>query len=297
MNTRQLQYFLIVAEEQSFTRAAARVHIQQSPLSRAIKDLEHELGVALFERNKGRIRLTWPGEVFYEETRRLLFLLSNARARTKAAQNGFRGYLRIALTDGLAQPQITDLLALSRAEEPLTEVRFFEMSVSEMFQALKGEQIDAGLTLYSSCEAEHCVTDAVWTDKLVIAVPARHPLLSRDQLVLNDVFQCPMIISHPERCEGGFDILNRLFRNSGFSSPKIAEYVTSHETMMMFVAAGYGLGLCLESQVALYCHPNVVLRKILGAQEEIPTFMVRTNRNTSEELERFILRAKRIGNN
>lgn len=85
MNIRQLQYFLIVAEEQNFTRAASRVHIQQSPLSRAIKDLEHELGVALFDRSKGRIRLTWPGEVFYEETRRLLFFLNSARARTKAA--------------------------------------------------------------------------------------------------------------------------------------------------------------------------------------------------------------------
>lgn len=172
MKIRQLQYFLIVAEEQNFTRAASRVHIQQSPLSRAMRDLEHELGVALFERSKGRIRLTRSGEVFYEETRRLLFFLNNARARAQAAANGFRGHLRIALTDGLAQPHITELLATCRAEEPLTEIRILEMAVSEMVPALNSDQIDAGLTLHTEFETEQYVIDNVWTDSPMTQVPA-----------------------------------------------------------------------------------------------------------------------------
>ncbi|WP_446027531.1 LysR family transcriptional regulator [Lelliottia amnigena] len=295
MKIRQLQYFLIVAEEQNFTRAASRVHIQQSPLSRAMRDLEHELGVALFERSKGRIRLTRSGEVFYEETRRLLFFLNNARARAQAAANGFRGHLRIALTDGLAQPHITELLATCRAEEPLTEIRILEMAVSEMVPALNSDQIDAGLTLHTEFETEQYVIDNVWTDNFVLAVPARHPLLCRDTLPLGEVFQHPLIIIDSERDEGRNNILNKLVNNKGLASPVTVEYTTNHETMMMLVSAGYGIGLALESQISLYRHPNVVLRKIRDNTEQPTTFIVRSKRNNSEELERFILRAKRIG--
>ncbi|MGP1664895.1 MAG: LysR family transcriptional regulator, partial [Rhodanobacter sp.] len=72
MRLRHLYYFLVVAEEKSFTRAAARVHIEPSPLSRAIQTLENQLGVKLLHRTKGRIHLTWPGEVFLDEARRML---------------------------------------------------------------------------------------------------------------------------------------------------------------------------------------------------------------------------------
>ncbi|AZD86796.1 Transcriptional regulator, LysR family [Pseudomonas chlororaphis subsp. aureofaciens] len=294
MRIRQLQYFLVVAEEQSFTRAAARVHIRQSPLSRAIKELEDELGVQLFVRDKGRIRLTWPGEVFRDDARRLLSFLNSVRARTKAAKYGFRGHLRIALTDGLAQPRMTELLAKCREEEPLTDVRVFEMTVGEMVQALKFDQIDAGFTVHAGYQIEILIKDQVWTDRLVFAVPTRHPLLARDKLSLEEAVQHPLIICHPERCEGGYDVIHRLFRNEGLE-PVVAQYVSGHELMMMFVAAGYGIGLALESQVALYCHPSVIIRSIQKEIAEAPTFLIRSNRTASPELERFLLRAKKIG--
>ncbi|MBP0714222.1 LysR family transcriptional regulator [Burkholderia sola] len=295
MRIRQLQYFLIVADEQSFTRAAARAHIRQSPLSRAIKELEEELGVVLFERSKGRIRLTWPGKVFREDVRRLLAFLNSARARAKAAEHGYRGHLRIALTDGLAQPRMAELLAMCRAEEPLTEVRVLEMTVSEMAHALKLDQVDAGFTVHSGYGSENLVKEAVWTDRIVFALPARHPLLIRDKLPLDEAIQYPMIICHPERCAGGFDILNRMFRDAGLAEPLVAEYVSGHELMMTMVAAGYGIGLALDSQVALYGHPNVVIRQIRDDVEEASTFLVRAKRPSSPELERFVLRAKNIG--
>lgn len=178
MRIRQLQYFLIVAEEQSFTRAASRAHIHQSPLSQAIKELEEELGVQLFERSKGRIRLTWPGEVVRDDVRRLLTFLNSVRARAKAAEHGYRGHLRIALSDSLAQPRMTELLAKCREEEPLTDIRVLEMTVGEMICALKFDQIDAGFTVHAGYQTENHITDVVWSDRLVFAVPARHPLLA-----------------------------------------------------------------------------------------------------------------------
>ncbi|WP_211460827.1 LysR family transcriptional regulator [Collimonas silvisoli] len=295
MRIRHLQYFLVVAEEQSFARAAERVHIQPSPLSRAIKDLELELGVALFHRSKGRIRLTWPGEVFLEEARRILSFMNSVRARVTSADTGYRGHLRIALSDGLAQPRMTELLARCRAEEPLTEIRVLEMTVAEMIRALKFDQIDAGFTVHTGFAHERRIKETVWTDRLVFAMQARHPLLVRDKLSLSEVIQYPMIACHPERCAGGNDVINRWFRDAGLPEPTIAEYVSGHELMMMLVAAGYGIGLALESQVALYCHPGVVIRQILDDNAVAATFLVRPNRIPSPELERFFLRAKRVG--
>lgn len=136
MRIRHLRYFLVVAEELSFSRAATRVHIEPSPLSRAIKELESELGTRLFHRIQGRIRLTWAGEVFQEEARHVLMRMDGARARVHAAARGFRGRLRIGLADNLAQPRLTRLLACCREEEPLTEIKIVEMTVSEMVKAL-----------------------------------------------------------------------------------------------------------------------------------------------------------------
>ncbi|TEP82034.1 LysR family transcriptional regulator [Pseudomonas aeruginosa] len=290
MNIRQLQYFLVAAEEENFSRSADRVHIHQSALSRAIKDLEAELGVSLFERGKGRTRLTWPGKVFREDAQRLLSFLSSVRARTKAAELGYRGYLRIALTDGLAQPRMTDLLAKCRAEEPLTEIRLVEMTVREMRQALNSEQIDAGFTIHDDFDDFDLVKHPVWADRLVLAIPSHHPLVVRDKVPLSEAVRHPMIVCHPERCEGGHNLLSRIFRSAQLPDPIAAAYVSGHELTMMFVAAGYGIGLALESQVSIFSHPNIVFREIRDEPMEASTYLVRPNRTPSPELMRFIER-------
>jgi DNA-binding transcriptional LysR family regulator len=149
MRVRHLRYFLVVAEEQSFTRAAARVHIEPSPLSRAIKELESEFEVQLLYRSKGRICLTWAGEVFREEVQRMLAFMDGARIRVRSAARGYRGTLRIGLADSLAQPRLTRLLARCREEEPLTGIQIIEMTVGEMAKALDHDQIDAGFTIHT----------------------------------------------------------------------------------------------------------------------------------------------------
>lgn len=117
MELRHLRYFIAVAEELHFARAAERLHIEQSPLSRAIKDLEYDLGVQLFERTTRSTRLTWAGQVFLDEARRALSTLEQTKASAKAAATGYRGTLRIALSDGIAPPRLAALLAQNRKED------------------------------------------------------------------------------------------------------------------------------------------------------------------------------------
>lgn len=112
MNLRQLQCFLAVAEERHFTRAADRLHIEQSPPSRTIRDLEHNLGVTLFERGTGiGTRLTPAGKALAESAPRIFTLVDQARSSTQAAAAGSLATLRIALSDGILPKRLAALLA------------------------------------------------------------------------------------------------------------------------------------------------------------------------------------------
>jgi DNA-binding transcriptional LysR family regulator len=111
MELRHLRCFLAVAEELHFARAAERLHMEQSPLSRNIKELEEELGERLFIRTSRSTRLTRAGILFMEHVPRVFTALQQARDSVKAAANGFHGQLRIALSDGITPSRLPTLLA------------------------------------------------------------------------------------------------------------------------------------------------------------------------------------------
>jgi DNA-binding transcriptional LysR family regulator len=176
MELRHLRYFLAVAEELRFARAAEKLHIEQSPLSRAIKELEEELGVALFARTTRSTRLTHAGTLFLEHVRRVFAALEQARDSVKAAANGFHGQLRVALSDGITPSRLPTLLALCRQEEPEVEIRFFEVPLSQQIKGLHDDLYDVGFA-QSDEVGDGIVALPAWSDALMVAVPARHPLL------------------------------------------------------------------------------------------------------------------------
>lgn len=123
MELRHLRCFVAVAEELHFARAAARLHIEQSPLSRAINELEEELGVQLFVRTTRSTRITRAGRLFLDHVPRVFSALQQARDSVKAAANGFHAQLRIASSDGITPSRLPSLLALCPQGEPEVEIR------------------------------------------------------------------------------------------------------------------------------------------------------------------------------
>lgn len=118
MELRHLRCFLAVAEELHFARAAERLHIEQPPLSRTIKELEEDLGARLFARTTRSMRLTRAGKLFLDHVPRVFAALQQARDSVKAAANGFHGQLRIALSDGITPSRLPALLALVARKNP-----------------------------------------------------------------------------------------------------------------------------------------------------------------------------------
>lgn len=185
MELRHLRCFVAVAEELHFARAAERLHIEQSPLSRAIKELEEELGVVLFARTTRSTRLTHAGTLFLEHVRRVLAALEQARDSVKAAANGFHGQLRVALSDGITPSRLSALLVLCRQEEPEVEIRFFEVPLSQQIKGLHDDLYDAGFAQSDEVGDGIAVLSA-WSDTLMVAVPARHPLLTHKRIPLDE---------------------------------------------------------------------------------------------------------------
>jgi len=288
---RHLRCFVVVAEELHFARAAARLHIEQSPLSRIIKDLEYRLGVQLFERTTRRTRLTWAGTVLLEEARRIFAVVDQAKASVKGAATGYRGRLRVALSDGIPQSRLATLLAQSREQDPEVEICLYEVPSADQVRGLQDDLYDVGLT-QSAKRIEGLVTIPVWQDPLVVALPARHQLLAYREIPLEEIAQHPLVLCEPQVCEGFWQQLQPLLEPIG---PRliIAERVPTLDLMMALVAAGYGLGFSSLARIAELNNPDVVTRPLAGGT--LPTTsLVRRDVEPSEQLGRFINRVMRI---
>ena len=292
MELRHLRCFIAVAEELHFARAAERLHIEQSPLSRTIKELEEDLGEQLFVRTSRSTRLTRAGKLFLEHVPRIFTALQQARDSVKAAANGFHGQLRIALSDGITPSRLPTLLALCRQEEPEVEIRLFEVPLSQQIKGLHDDLYDVGFAQFDEV-GDGIFVEAVWSDPLLVAVPARHHLLKHKRIPLDEVLQFPLVLCDPLVCEGHARQVERVLRRSE-REPLIAERVASFELMMVMVSAGFALGLAGGPHIAASRESGVVARPLAGRSPMLTTYLLRREGEASEVLSRFVERVQAI---
>ncbi|WP_418648330.1 LysR family transcriptional regulator [Thauera butanivorans] len=289
MELRHLRCFVAVAEELHFTRAAERLHIEQSPLSRTIKELEDDLGALLFERNRRGTRLTQAGVVFLEGVRRLLTMLEQARENVKAISAGYRGSLRIAVSDGAVDPRLSSFLARCREEEPEVEIRLTEVPLAEQLRGLRTGIFEIGFA-HTADLGEDIIAEPVWQDPIVLAIPTHHPLLALKEVPLEELARYPLVMCDPQVCEGYCRELTRLLRTLE-REPTIVEHVASADMMLTLVGAGYGIGFTSAARVAICHHPDVVVRPLAIADAVLTTYLLRLdNTSPSMSLDRFTAR-------
>lgn len=242
MELRHLRYFVAVAEELSFTRAADRLHIGQPPLSQQVQALEEEIGATLFDRTRRAIRLTEAGRVFFEDAQRVLALAANAAATARRVERGEIGQLKIGFTKSTAfTPLFPKIINTYRTRFPNVKLILQEMSTMRQLSALADYALDIGFIRPPEMESPLLFTlTTLQTHRLSVLLPQGHALENRSSISIDDL-KGEQFIMFP-RDEG--TTLNpqiyRLCAKAGFT-PTVAMEAREAVTIIGLVAAGCGI--------------------------------------------------------
>ena len=294
MELRHLRYFISVAEELHFGRAALRLHIEQSPLSRAIKELESDLGVQLLERSTRTVNLTSAGEVLLQEARTMINGAQHVRERVHAAaQPDNEPVLRVVVTDGVAQPKLMKLLSQCRVCTPALAVRLQDMTAEQLQESLLNQEIDLGLSLRAGDETGLC-SQPVWRDKVSLALPVDHALCSLETISLEQAAAHPLIGYDEKLCPEGYRAIELMLDTQALAV-QLTISASGHEEMLLRVGAGYGIGFLLSSHPEQFLPPGIVTRPLKGCEHAVITYALFHPTGVSEDALQLIKHARQIG--
>lgn len=264
MELRHLRYFVTVAEELNFTRAAERLHIGQPPLSMQIRDLEHEIGARLFDRTRRKIALTDAGSRFLLRARDILSAAGDASEEARRIASGQIGELRIGFTSSLPYTStLPDALYAYRRRHPAIRLQLQEMFSAQQFAALGRGGLDLGFVRFGVESAPEGITvREIGRDPLRLVVNSAHPLAGEsaiDFAALRD----EDFIAFPDDAGTGLPmILRALCRDAGFE-PRIVQVAREATIQIGLVAAGLGVAL-LPAPLECVRIPRVRYLPIVG---------------------------------
>jgi DNA-binding transcriptional LysR family regulator len=269
MELRHLRYFVAVAEELHFGRAAERLHIAQPPLSRQIRDLEREVGTPLFARVPRGVELTPAGRAFLPEARLTLAQADRAGRAARRAAEGEVGRLRVGFVEGAADAAVLpDVLGFFRMHLPDVGVSLFEMDALQQAEALRTDRIDVGILHSPPADAAQWLrVEPVYADPMLAALPAAHRLAARARPALGDLASEPFVLFPRPGAPELHDALIARCRAAGFS-PRVVQEAAGWHTLAGLVAAGVGVAFVPRS-LALLGRPGVTYRPLRGLGVEL----------------------------
>ncbi|MET0591443.1 MAG: LysR substrate-binding domain-containing protein, partial [Polyangiaceae bacterium] len=219
---RHLRYFVAVAEERHFGRAARRLHIAQPPLSRQIHALEAELGFSLFDRSRRKVELTSAGDAFLVHARRVFETLEIGVSAARRAALGRSGRITIAYPSSVAFSGLYEILRVFHTRSPSVEVSLRELPPQEQIEALKDARIDVGF-LRGPMHDDELASQEVQSEPLVVALPSGHALGARAKLALALLADEPFVSFPRHRGPAFFDFLMLLCHDAGFAPNIVRE--------------------------------------------------------------------------
>ncbi len=300
IDLRQLRYFIAVAEERHFGRAAVRLHMTQPPLSQTIQALELSLGTALFTRTKRSVALTPAGAALLPEAQRLLQHAAALPALAQRAASGSAGRLSLSFISSADYSILPPLLQRFRAHYPEVRIELREATTDVQLEELRLEKIDAGLLLPPLPDKAAALFDylPLLSEPLLAAVPlpprhgaagsaasagAAHAALpARGPVTLRALAEMPLIIFPREISPAFHDTILACFRNAGVT-PHIGQEAIQMQTIVGLVSAGMGMALVPQS-VSNLKRPGVQYRTLADATPLIETGLAWRRDNQSPVL-------------
>ncbi|MDV6260565.1 LysR family transcriptional regulator [Rhodococcoides yunnanense] len=249
MELRQLEYFVAVAEEANFTRAAARVHISQSGVSAQIRSLERELGAELIDRSGGTATLTTAGEAALIQARATLAAAGAVRQSVDDVSGLLRGRVRVGMVTACTVPQLFDALARFHAAHPGVELALQEDNSDRLVAAVRAGDLDLALVGVAARAPDGLESMVVIDEPIVAAVPPEHPLAAHEKATLAQVCAHPIIsLPHGTGIRAVFD---RDCAGVGLS-PSIMLQASAPDAVADLAARGVGVAILSASMIETY---------------------------------------------
>jgi len=288
MELRHLRYFVAVAEELHFGRAAELLGISQPPLSQQIQALEHELGVRLFERTNRHVALTDAGRLFLEETRQTLAQVSKSVDVVRRAEQGEIGELQIGFTASAPFVSIIPRAVFAfRQAFPAVHLNLQEMTSRQVSQALVDKKLQIGMIRPLELPAELDAVELL-SEPLVALLHAGHPLEGEQDrgLALAELADEPFVFFPRSYGSGLYGQLFSLARQAGFS-PRITQEAHEALTIIGLVAAGLGVSV-LPASFRRIRIDGVVFRTLIDADATTAVWLVKRRQERSPLAQAFI---------
>jgi DNA-binding transcriptional LysR family regulator len=267
MELRHLRYFVAVAEELNFTRAAEKLRLAQPSLTRQIHNLEEELGVRLLDRSRNQVSLTEEGRSFLVDARRLVALSLESVKSVQRFSRGESGQLNIGYLFKFNFDLLPVTLASFYQTFPETSVNLFDMSPAEQLRALEARKIDLGFVGLRPPNANKNTAGLAWEcvarHNVVVVLPETHALAKKSKIKITDLKSLFFVAMSEQTHPGSRDWLSSICQGAGFT-PRILQDVDLESGLMTFVAEGLGVTLARE-QIKNLPHPGVVFRSLANA--------------------------------
>ena len=259
LELRHLRYFVAVAEELHFGRAANRLHLAQPPLSQQIRKLEEIVGHALFTRTSRAVKLTSAGEIFLERARHILRKVHEDLDEARSVGRGEVGFLRVAFIGSSMLTALPGMLGRYRRQFPKVNLQLTEFHTSGVIQQLLDEAMDVGV-MRDSGPTDGLMVEPLFSEPFVWVLPSRHPLAKRKTLngaeLRDEAFVMPPVIAS----QRAYDRMVSLCEECGFH-PQVVQEAPQWLTIMRLVGAGIGVTVA-PACVQRIATPDVVCRKV-----------------------------------
>jgi len=282
---RQLRYFVAIAEQGGFSRAAEQLHVSQPPLSTQIKDLEEEIGARLFNRSNRGVSLTRAGQVFYDEARAILTRLQGARAKTLQADRGDVGLLSVGFVSIADYGILPPALKSFRAQFPLVEVQLHELTTDAQIRELRGSRLDLGLGLAPVAEPD-ITFRSILREELILAAPSDHPAAKMQRLDLRTLAKTSFIVPPRDIAPGLYDLTISRCRTAGFA-PGIVQNARQMQTVIGLVSCGMGVAL-VPASVRNLKRAGVAYRPLRGKPALIELGILQRRESANAQAELFV---------
>lgn len=284
VDVRRLRYFLAVAEELHFGRAAERLYIAQPALSRQIASLENAIGALLFDRSRSVIQLTPAGEALLPRARDIQARVADAVRVARRAAEGLVGVIQVGFVGSATFSILPGVFNAYREQYPEVELVLHAMNTAELRVALRDRSIDVAFAR-PGIQDPDIVSEVVQREPLIVALPDTDILAEQSHIALADLAVRPFIL-YPRQPRPSFaDHVLDLCRAEGFT-PEIAQETLEIQTALSLVSVGAGVSLVPESTSEAQLH-GVAYRPLLGQERETQLSLAYLRDNRSSVLGGF----------